>query len=755
MLRILWERLQGPRGRLVLIVLVWAAVAAPFVAGRSTLLFRDVFASHLPLKALGAAELAHGRLPAFLPQYALGQPFRGDPNALPFYPGNLLYLLLPFWSAFNAHYFLHWLLALFTMRKLARELGQGEDAALFAGLVYAGSGFLLTALSFYNLLAVAAWMPLVLAGLARGGRRGTLIAGLAGGWVLLGGEPISAALAAPLALLAVARSATRMGIKLRSLAAAALLAALVAAPQIVATARVLPGTYRGAHGLPVEQVATNVLSPWRLVELVLPLPWGVPTLAPPRAHWATGLLAWEPYISSLALGVVAAALALVAARRHAAWAAAAIAAFALGWAAGLSPELLIAATRGIFRYPQKLLFPFTLAASILAGWGFERALGDRRVAGWMLRLAALLALAGAAGFWRQETLAGWLGARFAPGAPAVVLAVQARSWAWGTAAASLLLVVAARGLATRRASFLFAAQLAGCLQLAPLVARDATATYREPAVWAALAGRGASVVSLPSVFPGWEPRPLYPRVAHAAAPRHRLDRELLDPATAVASGLSAPLAPDLDGFVAPLQVFLSKNLALADWPARLRWLRRLGVGALVRDGAGEVPGLEPLATASPYGVRSELLRLPPLRAAVFRPSRVSVAVTPPEAFARVASGALADDEAVVPAPVPHGASGAVTLVRASGDEVVVDVEGDGGVVALLRGYQRLWRAELEDGRALATLPVDLVLLGAEVPPGRHRVRFFVAAWPEAMAGLVALLALLGGLGALAARRRAE
>jgi CubicO group peptidase (beta-lactamase class C family) len=167
-----------------------------------------------------------------------------------------------------------------------------------------------------------------------------------------------------------------------------------------------------------------------------------------------------------------------------------------------------------------------------------------------------------------------------------------------------------------------------------------------------------------------------------------------------------------------------------------------------------VPELEPLATASPYGVRSELLRLPLLRDAVFRPARVSVAATPPEAFARIASGALADDVAVVPSPVAHGASGAVTLVRSSGDEVVIDVAGDGGVVALLRGYQRLWRAELEDGRALATLPVDLVLLGAEVPPGRHRVRFFVSAWPEAIAGLVALVALLGGAGALATGRRA-
>ncbi|MEZ5313246.1 MAG: hypothetical protein R2862_06110 [Thermoanaerobaculia bacterium] len=43
---------------------------------------------------------------------------------MPFYPGNLLHLALPFWVAFNAHYVLHWLLAFLGMRLLARTFGQ-------------------------------------------------------------------------------------------------------------------------------------------------------------------------------------------------------------------------------------------------------------------------------------------------------------------------------------------------------------------------------------------------------------------------------------------------------------------------------------------------------------------------------------------------------------------------------------------------------------------------------------------------------
>ncbi|HEY2738572.1 MAG TPA: hypothetical protein VGK45_09210, partial [Thermoanaerobaculia bacterium] len=106
-------------------LLVWAWVCVPTLLGVRTFYLRDVFLTHLPLKAFGAAELASGRIPAFNPTWGLGQPFRGNPNALAFYPDNLFYLVLPFWSAFNLHFALHWLLALVGMAALAREMGQG------------------------------------------------------------------------------------------------------------------------------------------------------------------------------------------------------------------------------------------------------------------------------------------------------------------------------------------------------------------------------------------------------------------------------------------------------------------------------------------------------------------------------------------------------------------------------------------------------------------------------------------------------
>src|SRR4030095_16686330 len=103
------EHRQRVAGRLLLAaaLVLWAVVALPLALREQTFFQRDVFGLQVSLKWMGARALREGDIPAFQPQWALGQPFRGNPNALAFYPGNLLYLLLPFWSAFNLHFALH------------------------------------------------------------------------------------------------------------------------------------------------------------------------------------------------------------------------------------------------------------------------------------------------------------------------------------------------------------------------------------------------------------------------------------------------------------------------------------------------------------------------------------------------------------------------------------------------------------------------------------------------------------------------
>jgi hypothetical protein len=79
---------------LVLALGLWLVASLPAALGWTTFYYRDLAEVFIPFKAFGPAELHAGRVPATNPTWGLGQPFRGDPNADAFYPGNLLCLVL-------------------------------------------------------------------------------------------------------------------------------------------------------------------------------------------------------------------------------------------------------------------------------------------------------------------------------------------------------------------------------------------------------------------------------------------------------------------------------------------------------------------------------------------------------------------------------------------------------------------------------------------------------------------------------------
>ncbi|HET9765908.1 MAG TPA: hypothetical protein VFS60_03615, partial [Thermoanaerobaculia bacterium] len=299
---------RWPRGLVVVLavaVLLWLLACWPLLSGSRTLFFRDLFGLFAPLKAFGAAQLHEGRIPALNPTWALGQPFRGNPNASAFYPTNVFYLVLPFWTAFNLHLVLHWLLGGVSMFLLARGSGRMREGAAVAGLAYGGGGFMMSALSFYNVVAVAAWWPLVLLGALRGGRRGIALGGLACGMALLAGEPVMAALGCvPLAVVVVGRWGWRRG--LGTAATIGVAGLLVALPQVVATARIVGFSFRGTHGMLASQAETYRLRLPLLLDLAAPLPFGDPTQAFPVV----------PFYYSLYPGAVATLLALVGVRKR-------------------------------------------------------------------------------------------------------------------------------------------------------------------------------------------------------------------------------------------------------------------------------------------------------------------------------------------------------------------------------------------------------------------------------------------------------
>lgn len=730
-------------------LLLWAWVCVPAIAGARTFYLRDVFTTHLPYKAFGAAELRAGRIPAFNPSWGLGQPFRGNPNALPFYPGNLFYLVLPFWSAFNLHYALHWLISLAAMAALARGLGQSPVAALTAGITYAGSGWMLSTLTYYNLLTVAAWWPLVLLGAVRGGRRGTALGGLACGLALLGGEPVTAALGlVPLLLVAVSRHGWRRGILLA--VAIGGVGVLVALPQIVAFLRALPFTVRGAHGVTASQAAYYRLHPLRLLELVVPFPFGRPGWLGIHGIWAHLALPRMPLFLSLYSGLVGlwlAALGSLGKGHRRGWALLAAAGLALAAIVGLRGDWLVQLGFGLFRYPEKLLFWFALALPLLAGWGLEECRErGRRPAVWSGWSALVLAaVAGLAALLVPPLLPGWLPTEVAAERiPDIQVTVRAQAVAWGLGlavggAALILAVPAARA---GRLAAVAGLQLACLCLLYPLALTDSTEPFRRRPPWQELLPPGAAVVHSGMAIPKWIPNPRYQL---PSGPRAVLERQKvldLHPVPGILNGLTYPLAPDLEGMASPLFRHLHSTLPRLSWQERARWIRLAGADAAVLFAPPQVPELLPLAQADRRGAVARLYRVADPVPAAWWPRRILL-VSDEEEAVRTA-GRLPDAvaTAVTSGPVAHHPEGTVRVLALEPDRIVLEVEGRGGVAVVRRAYQPRFAARAGP-RPLRTLPVNGCLLGVEVPPGRYRVTLEVSSRPEEAAAGAAFLTLLG------------
>ena len=749
-------------------LLLWAWVCAPVIAGTRTFYLRDVFTTHLPYKAFGAEQLRAGKIPAFNPTWGLGQPFRGNPNALPFYPGNILYLALPFWSAFGAHYALHWLLAMLTMYALARGLGIArlggiDPAALLAGITWAGSGWMLSAMTFYNLLAVAAWWPLVLLGAVQGGRRGIALGGIACGLALLGGEPIAAALGlAPLLLIAVQHLGWKRGF-LTAVAIGAV-GVLIALPQVVAMLRVLPFTYRGGHGMSGEQTAYFALHPFRLVELLVPFPYGRPTWLGRFGVWAVRFFPQIPLFLTLYTGIVGLALALAGSRRRLAWAGLAVAGLALAILGGHAGDLLARLSFGLFRFPEKFLLWPALALPLLAAWGLERVLaGGRRWSQIAGGAGLLFVLLGAAVRVLSPAVLAGAGRGFERLGPAqeqalAMVSTQISSWIVALLAAGAALLAAAWAVSWNQrrktrwsAALIVGAQLALLTQLWPLAVTDETAPYKEPAPWTrrlVRPGGTAAVFNRALSFTPWGPEPPYVLESGTRIPLERATALDLDPAPGVLHGLTYPFAPDLEGLQSPMFTLMLYNLPRLQAAQRVNWLRVLGLDAIVLFEDVDMPGLRLMDRATRLGVESRLYRVESPAPKAWWPDEVREAKSPPAALWAVSNMRDPIASVVVSEAVEHKPGGRVRLLRDEPDRIELEVDGPGGLAIVRRAWQPLFEARAE-GRKLRTVLVDLNLLGIEVPPGKHRVVAEVPAWPEWVAGGVALLTLVGAVAMLA------
>ncbi len=772
---------------LLLALAVW-----PLIRGTGTLYTRDVLTSHYPLKASQAEAMRHGELPLIDPYRAGGQPLLGNPNALPLYPDNLLYLVAsPLW-ALNAHFWLHLLLAPAAFYWLGRAWGLGRPAAWAGGVFYAASGFFLSLLNLYNLVAGAVLAPAFVAACldacrddsgGETGRPDSRRAAVAGAlWTLLlvAGDPMFAALALLLAISAMAargcrlrgfargpRPASGRGVAIR-LAGALGCGTLIAAPMLLELARILPLSYRGYWQFSIRAALAQSWDPRSALEWLLPFFFGRPDFT----FWGSRYYGGNPPLFySLFPGILCLCLIVLSGRprrREAVWAWAAVAGglfFAAGAWNPLVRLLYHLPGASALRYPVKLWLAVAIGCSLLCALGFERFLDDdrRRLGRLIAGAAAVYLAAWGLLLWSPP----WLLAAFQALDPErlneATLARESARWSALClfSLVTLALFALALGVARKHrpaggAALLTVHLLSQGFFLAALFDADDAEHYtREPAL--------LSKVPAGSVVVHGGFRDLFGRqtIAPLTAfpdPRFfwlaRRQAEQLHPFAGIPHGRRYEFNHSPEGLDSFFSVSLAQAIQGMDDVQRLRLLAASGVDTLIldRELAPETATLAHRIATVPDSIPRapgvSVYRLPSAAAPVALPGTVLRAPQMNQALELMSSPEFDPRTMVVlpgsgPPEPEIRAAGRVEVIsdRVEELEVVASSEA-GGVLLTQRAYLDLYTATIDDRPAPAVV-ANLHRLAVELPPGEHRVRLWIDRRPTRVGWGLALLGVAG------------
>jgi hypothetical protein len=723
------------------------------------------------MKWFQAEAMRSGSLPLIDPYRAGGQPHLGNPNTVPLYPDNLLYLLAPPIWAMNAHFWLHLLLAPVAFFFLARRWGLGREASWASGVIYATSGYYLSTLNLYNLTAGATLAPAFVAvclALAGGSvKRRTWVAGtLLWALLVLGGDPLTAvvALVAGGAAMLLSGGWRDGGARFRGwgrLLWVVVLGSLVAAPQIVEFLRILPGSYRGVQGYSVHDAMAASWGPANVLEWFIPMAFGEPTLL----YWGARFSGDMPLFYSVYPGVIA--LAAMAAGfgvrdRRSRWILLMIAVgvfLALGRYNPAVPWLMGLPGMSILRLPSKLWLLVAMGTSLMAGVGLHGLIqnGARtRLQRSLLLLGGLMAggtvfLVVARGL-VSDLVAGWMPDRI----PVTFAAEEVSRWILACALSAVLLAAA---YLLSRSEVVSGAALVGWLLalhvlgqvwlLQTLVPTDSVAAYgAESALLAQIppdalvvqgeAGGlfGPEVVRLedfPDEHLKWLQRDTFSR---------------LYPTAGVMAGRRYGFWTSPEG----LGSFLARRMALAlpilDDPKRLALLEASGVTHLLMGRELEGVGAERaklLARGEIAGRPLLLYRLLESAEEVQWVGRVLRAEDARRAVAALIDPTFDPRSAVVLAgsgEPTFGVAGEVERLEIGPEEIVVRARADGpGAVVFQRSYLPIYEATI-DGDPAPIEVANMHRMAVEVPAGDHEIRLRVDDGSLRPAFLLSLLGLV-------------
>jgi membrane protein YfhO len=383
------------------------------------LIKRDAFLIHLPIKQYMMERLAAGELAQWFPYEALGRPFIGVVVTGVFHPFTLLYFLLPVHDAYRASALLSCLLAALGAFALGRMLALSRTGALVAGLSFTLSGYLVSALDNIQYLYPFCVLPLFIAAVEktlRDGRGWVVAPAVIWATVFLNGDVQTGYYFVFIALLwTVARadgSYREAGLRFVLIG---VLAALLAGIQLAPAGVVFWGSDRAQPAQFHDEAVQLATHPLRLFTILASpiIEKAVPVVVARVFH---GMPQWGLWTNSLYLGVPVIGLAFLGAwqrrdLRVLALLACLALVLSLGRLGGLYDAFYhLVPLWSAFRYPEKLMGPFSFAMAMLAGAGLDAVRARKGYRAPWLVGAILCACAGL--IFRAEAISAWTAARF-------------------------------------------------------------------------------------------------------------------------------------------------------------------------------------------------------------------------------------------------------------------------------------------------------------------------------------------------------
>ncbi len=446
---------------------------------------RDLPAYNFPMEKAVHDAYARRQLPVWDRNVSGGRPLLPNPNAGALYPVRVLLSAVPFAAAVKIYPVFHWILAGAGTALLLGACGASFGGQWVGAVTYAFSGIAVSEVFFPHIQPGMMLLPWILWTIRRPASLTSRLLSLSilFGLDVLAGDvfTVTMGFAAGLLWAALEEPPDRRKGLAAVLVAAAGLGLLAAAPQVVATALWIPETNRGVSGMSLAESFFFSLSPWRLLEFVVPFPFGRTASLDEAVVWGRVLFHDKSVglFSTFYAGALP-VLALVSRprlRERGCRFARVLFLASLGGC--VLPSLL---PRGLWairsplalRNPEKLGVLCVLALAILAGWAYEvRRRRVFRLRGPLVVGSALAVAAAAAFLWPDR--AGAAAARLI-GAPRSAAPTAAASLAAALAEAGLLWMATVVALEVLRLRTRSAAAVSlAALTLVPIAAGRAIA----------------------------------------------------------------------------------------------------------------------------------------------------------------------------------------------------------------------------------------------------------------------------------------